>query len=135
MAHQQWKLKQNKMKRITSLDNFNINEAVTDNVELSPEEVQLVLSSNVNDLGSSETKRRSAIVKSIESAVNYFGSADGSNLDLKSKIISASADDETKNQLFNIAQTFATSIKKIRAVEIGEIQPVTSQIETILNQK
>lgn len=122
------------MKKIQSLDNFNINEAVTDNVELSPEEVQLILSSTANDFGNTVTKRRSAIVKAIESAINYFGNVEASDLDVKSKIISASGDEEVKSQLFNIAQTFATSIKKIRTIEMGEIQPVTSQIENILTK-
>ena len=123
------------MKKIQSLDNFSINEAVSDGIELSPEEVQLVLSSTVSDFGNTDTKRRSAIVKAIESAVNYFGNLDKSKLDLKSKIISASADADLKDQLFNLAKTFATSIKKIRTIEIGEIQPVTSQIENILTDK
>lgn len=123
------------MKNIQTLENFNINEAVTDNVALSPEEVQLVLTSTANDLGSTDTKRRSAIVKAIESAINYFGSLEKDTLDLKSKIISASTDTDTRDQLFNLAQTFATSIKKIRTIEIGEIQPVTSQLENILTEK
>lgn len=124
------------MKRIKSLDNFGLNEAVTnDTLMLSPDEIQTVLSSSVKDFSDTEDKRRSAIVKAIESGFAYFGTTEESDIDLKSKIISASSDDETRQQLFDIAQTFATSMKKIRTIEMGEIEPISTQIANILNPK
>lgn len=121
------------MKRIQSLESFNINEAVTnDELMLSPEEIQSVLASNVDDLGDSETTKRSAIVKALESAFAYFGTTEESDINLKSKIISATSDSEVKQQLFDIAQTFATSLKKIRTIEMGEIEPISTQVANII---
>jgi len=121
------------MKRIQSLESFNINEAVTnDELMLSPGEIQSVLASNVDDLGDSETTKRSAIVKALESAIAYFGTTEESDINLKAKIISAASDSEVKQQLFDIAQTFATSLKKIRTIEMDEIEPISTQVATII---
>lgn len=122
------------MKKLQSLDNFKLNESVVGQyTTMSIDEIKSVLNSTVEDFGDEDTPKRDAIVKALATAVTYFEPSEGDNLDLKSKIIAASADDETKKQLFDIAQTFATSLKKIHTIEIGEIEPVSSQVTNIIS--
>lgn len=120
------------MKIIKSLDTFRLNEAISDQVELNPEDIKLVEISKAEDFGSEDTPKRAAIVKALGSALMYFD-AGKSNLDLTSKLITAS--DDAKQQLFDIAQTFVSSIKKMNNIETDEIDPLATQIANILGEK
>ena len=124
------------MKRLHSLDDFNkINESVVGQyTTMSIDEVQSVLNSNIEDFGDDDTPKRDAIVKALETVIGYFEPTEGENLDLRSKIITASGNEDTKKQLFDVAQTFATSLKKIHTIEVGEIEPLTSQALNIISE-
>jgi len=121
------------MKKIQSLDDFKINESVVGQyTTMSMDEINSVLSSTLDDFGDDDTPRRAAIVKALETAVTYYEDTEGSNLDLKSKIITAATDDA--KQLFDVAQTFATSLKKIHTIETAEIEPVSQQVLNIISK-
>lgn len=121
------------MKRIQSLDIFTINESVIGKyTTMSLDEITLVKNSTIEDFGSDDTPVRAAIIKALESAVRYFEAIEGENLDLKAKIVSTSADDENKKKLYDLAMTFIVSLNKIHAVEINEIEPVSTQIEALI---
>jgi hypothetical protein len=123
------------MKKIKTLDDFSINESVIGKyTTMSADEIDSVLSSRPEDLGASDNSKRAAIIKAIENAMSYFDPKQSLDLDVKALIVSAASDDEGRSRLHNLAKTFASSLNKIRAIEISEIEPVTSQVTDILGK-
>lgn len=121
------------MRRIKSLDEYGLNESVVGKyTTLSQDEIDAVLSSGPDDLGDSDTTKRAAIVKALENAMTYFDPKSELGLDIKSSIISAAADEDVRKRLHNLAKTFASSLKKIRSVEVSEIEPVSAQLAQII---
>jgi CRISPR/Cas system endoribonuclease Cas6 (RAMP superfamily) len=120
-------------RKLKTLDEFSINESVIGKfTTMSPDEMSLVSKSKGKDLGPDDTPTRSAIIKALETNYEYFEGDSPKDVDFRASILEAALDEPTRDRLVNIAKTFVESLAKIAEVEANEIEPLMSQIESII---
>ena len=120
------------MKKIQAYESFNISESQGKYTPITDEDMRIVEKAKIDDV-SKDGPHKAAMIKVLESAMNYFETQQASNeIDTKAKLVSKASDADGLQEMLDLAKIYVQALKKIRRIEQEEISTVNEQINNLV---